>query len=397
MADRSFLDWPFLTDAHRALADRLESWCAARLARFGHGEATVDADCRALVAALGEAGWLGIPVPDDGKPLDVRALCLARETLARHHGLADFALVMQGLGTAALAAFGSPAQRARILPPVREGRAIAALAMTEPQSGSDVAAVATAAVEDAGGWVLDGEKTLISNAGIADHYLVLARSDGPGTRGLSLFVAPADAPGLTVAERQQAIAPHPLGRLAFDGCRLPADALVGPRGGGFKAVMTVLDRFRPSVGAAALGFARRALDEALAWSERRPMFGTTLADMPVTQAALADMALDIDAAALLVYRAAWRADTVDGRNTREASMAKLFATEAAQRVVDAAVQMHGGSGVVLGSVVERLYREVRALRIYEGASEVQRQIVGAQTRAAFAAAPEGGTGHAHAS
>jgi acyl-CoA dehydrogenase len=385
MADTSFLDWPFLDPAHRVHAAALERWCASELAGIVHSEDGVDATCVGLVRRLGAAGWLAIAVPEQG-PVDIRALCLSREILARHDGLADFAFVMQGLGTAAVALFGSDAQKARILPPARTGRAVAALAMTEPQSGSDVAAIAMRATADGDGWLLDGSKTYISNTGIADHYLVLARSDGPGSRGLSLFLVPANAPGLAVGARQQVIAPHPLGTLVFSGCRLPSDALVGARGAGFKAVMTVLDRFRPSVGAAALGFARRAFDEALAWSEGRALFGTTLAEMPTTQTYLAEMALEIDAAALLVYRAAWAADTRPGRITREASMAKLYATEAAQRVVDKAVQLHGGAGVVVGSVVERLYREVRALRIYEGASEVQRLIIAGQARAAFAQA-----------
>lgn len=385
MADRSYLGWPFLTDAHRAHAAALEEWCVRGLAGIGHDRELVDETCVGLVRRLGEAGWLAVAVPEAGAAFDVRALCLTREILARHDGLADFAFIMQGLGTAAVALFGSEAQQRRTLAPARAGQSIAALAMTEPQSGSDVAAVTTTAVPDGDGWVIDGEKTYISNAGIADHYLVLARSDGPGARGLSLFLVPADAPGLSVSARQQVIAPHPLGTLVFAGCRVGSDALVGPRGGGFKAIMTVLDRFRPSVGAAALGFARCAFDQALGWSEGRALFGTTLAEMPTTQTYLAEMATEIDAAALLVYRAAWAADTQSGRTTREASMAKLFATEAAQRIVDQAVQLHGGAGVIVGAVVERLYREVRALRIYEGASEVQRLIIAGQARAAFAA------------
>lgn len=384
MADVAYRDWPFLEERHRALASDLERWCVAELPAFGHEAAETDPTCQRLVTALGAAGWLKLPVPEDGSRLDVRALCLGREILARHHGLADFAFVMQGLGTAAVGLFGTAAQRAAVLPGARAGTRIAALAMTEPQSGSDVAAVATTATEDGGRWRIDGSKTLISNAGIADHYLVLARSGGPGVKGLSLFLVPADARGLTVEARQQVIAPHPLGALRFDECAVPADALVGQRDGGFKAIMTVLDRFRPSVGAAALGFARRALDETLNWCEGRALFGTTLAEMPTTQTYLAEMATDIDAAALLIYRAAWRADTSEARITREASMAKLYATEAAQRVVDHAVQLHGGAGVVVGATVERLYREVRALRIYEGASEVQRLIIAGQARAAFA-------------
>ena len=384
MADRSYLDWPFLDDRHRAHAATLAAWCADKLSDIEHSRDRIDATCTELVRRLGGDGWLTIPVPEIGKPFDFRMLCLTREILARYDGLADFACIMQGLGTAAITLFGTEEQQQRVLPAAREGRAIAALAMTEPHSGSDVAALATTAVPDSNGWRLDGTKTYISNAGLADHYLVLARSDGPGSKGLSLFLVDASVPGLSVTERQEVIAPHPLGTVKFDACRVPTDALIGARGSGFKAVMTVLDRFRPSVGAAALGFARRALDETLAWSEGRAMFGTTLAEMPTTQTYLAEMATEIDAAALLVYRAAWAADTTAGRITREAAMAKLYATEAAQGIVDKAVQLHGGAGVVMGSVVERLYREVRALRIYEGASEVQRLIIAGQVRATHA-------------
>lgn len=383
MADTSYRDWPFLEDRHRAYANRLQHWCGETLNTAAHDHATVDPVCQGLVAQLGTAGWLQTAVPPDGKLFDFRLLCLTREILAQHDGLADFAFVMQGLGTAAITVFGTQAQKQRWLPPVRAGKAIAALAMTEPQSGSDVAAVATAARSDGDGWVLDGTKTYISNAGIADHYLVLARSDGPGAKGLSLFMVEAGNPGLRVSERQAVIAPHPLGALQFEDCRVPGDALIGARGDGFKAVMTVLDRFRPSVAAAALGMARRALDATLAWTGERALFGTTLGEMPTTQTYLAEMATEIDAAALLVYRAAWAADTSAGRITREASIAKLYGTEAAQRVVDRAVQLHGGAGVIVGSVVEQLYREVRALRIYEGASEVQRLIIAGQTRAAY--------------
>lgn len=384
MADTSYLDWPFLDASHRAHAAALSAWCATNLTDIDHRRDRIDDTCLELVRRLGGDGWLRIPVPEDGKSFDFRMLCLSREILARHDGLADFAFIMQGLGTAAVTLFGTPDQKRSVLPAVREGRTIAALAMTEPDSGSDVAALTTTAVSDGSGWVLNGTKTYISNAGLADHYLVLARSDGPGAKGLSLFLVDAAASGLTVTERQDVIAPHPLGTLRFAECRVPSDALVGERGAGFKAVMTVLDRFRPSVGAAALGFARRALDETLVWSEARAMFGTTLAEMPTTQTYLAEMATNIDASALLVYRAAWAADTMAGRITREAAMAKLYATEAAQGIVDKAVQLHGGAGVVMGSVVERLYREVRALRIYEGASEVQRLIIAGQVRAAHA-------------
>jgi acyl-CoA dehydrogenase len=383
MADRSFLDWPFFEPRHKALAEGLDAWADATLAGVDHTD--TDAACRALARALGDAGWLAHSAvdPADPKPLDVRSLCLVRETLARHDGLADFAFAMQGLGTGALSLFGTDAQRRRWLPETRAGRALAAFALTEPQSGSDVAATATAATRDGHGWVLAGEKTWISNGGIADLYTVFARTgEAPGARGLSAFLLPAETPGLTVAERLETIAPHPLARLRFDECRLPASALIGTPGEGFRIAMSVLDVFRSTVAAAALGFARRALDESLARATGRRLFGAPLAELQMVQGHLAEMALDVDAAALLTYRAAWTKDAGAPRVTREAAMAKLFATDRAQAVIDAAVQLHGGDGVRKGSTVERLYREIRALRIYEGASDVQkvviaRQIIGA--------------------
>ena len=377
MADRSFLDWPFLEPRHKALALELDAF-AARLA-VDHSD--TDAACRALVAALGEAGWLDHTAVDPAAPgpLDVRSLCLIRETLARHDGLADFAFAMQGLGTGALSLFGTEAQRRRWLPETRAGRALAAFALTEPRSGSDVAATETTATRDGGGFVLEGEKTWISNGGIADVYTVFARTgEAPGARGLSAFVVPADAPGFEIVERLETIAPHPLARIRFDGVRLPADALIGKPGEGFKVAMSVLDVFRSTVAAAALGFARRALDEALARATSRRLFGAPLADLQMVQGHLADMALDVDAAALLTYRAAWTRDAGAPRVTREAAMAKLFATDRAQAVIDAAVQIHGGDGVRSGAVVERLYREIRALRIYEGASDVQKIVIARQ-------------------
>lgn len=377
MADRSFLDWPFLEPRHKALALELDAF-AAGLA-VDHSD--TDAACRALVAALGEAGWLDHTAVDPAAPgpLDVRSLCLIRETLARHDGLADFAFAMQGLGTGALSLFGTEAQRRRWLPETRAGRALAAFALTEPRSGSDVAATETTATRDGGGFVLEGEKTWISNGGIADVYTVFARTgEAPGARGLSAFVVPADAPGFEIVERLETIAPHPLARIRFDGVRLPADALIGKPGEGFKVAMSVLDVFRSTVAAAALGFARRALDEALARATSRRLFGAPLADLQMVQGHLADMALDVDAAALLTYRAAWTRDAGAPRVTREAAMAKLFATDRAQAVIDAAVQIHGGDGVRSGAVVERLYREIRALRIYEGASDVQKIVIARQ-------------------
>jgi acyl-CoA dehydrogenase len=372
MADRSFLHWPFFEDRHRILADELEAWCAANLP-VDHGD--VDAACRALVARLGRDGWLRHTGAGEGERLDVRTLCLLRETLARHDGLADFALAMQGLGMGAVSLFGTPEQR-RWLERTRAGEAIAAFALTEPGSGSDVAATATTARRDGDGWVLDGAKTWISNGTIADVMVVFARTgEGPGAKGLSAFLVPADTPGLAVAERLESIAPHPHATLRLEAVRLPADALIGEAGAGFKVAMSVLDMYRPTVGGTALGFARRAFDEAQARVRVRHVAGAPLADLQIVKGHLADMALEIDAAALLVYRAAWTKDMGAPRISREAAMAKLFATEAAGRVVDMAVQLHGGEGVRKGSVVEGLYREVRALRIYEGASDVQRMIL----------------------
>jgi acyl-CoA dehydrogenase len=372
MPDRSFLSWPFFDDRHRVLADALEAWCAAHLP-VDHGD--VDAACRGLVRALGAGGWLRHSGAGAGERLDVRALCLIRETLARHDGLADFAFAMQGLGMAAVSLFGTPAQR-EWLARTRAGDAIAGFALTEPGCGSDVAATATTAVRAQGGWLLNGEKTWISNGGLADVYVLVARTgEAPGARGLSAFLLPAATPGFEVVERIDMMAPHPLARLRLADLRLPEDALIGRAGEGFKVAMSVLDVFRPTTGAAALGFARRALDETLAWVRRPRAGGGTLADLQMVQGHLADMALDIDAAALLIYRAAWAKDMGAPRITREAAMAKLHATEAAGRVVDMAVQLHGGEGVRGGSVVEGLYREVRALRIYEGASDVQRVVI----------------------
>jgi acyl-CoA dehydrogenase len=375
MCDTSFLNWPFFEARHRALAGKLEAWAVANIGDVDHRD--TDAACRALVARLGEAGWLKLTAPgDDLEGLDVRSLALCRETLARHSGLADFSFAMQGLGAGPISLFGSDAQRAAWLPRTRAGKAIAAFALTEPASGSDVANIATVARRDGGGYVIDGEKTWISNGGIADLYIVVARTgEAPGARGLSAFIVEGSNPGLTVAERIPVIAPHPLARLQFKNCRVPADALIGKPGEGFKIAMATLDVFRTTVGAAALGFARRALFEAAKRATSRELFGAPLAELQMVQGHLADMALEIDAAALLVYRAAWLKDSGAARITREAAMAKLYATEAAQRVIDAAVQLHGGDGVRSGHPVEVLYREIRALRIYEGASDVQKIII----------------------
>ncbi|TVS00117.1 MAG: acyl-CoA dehydrogenase [Rhodobacteraceae bacterium] len=380
MSDRSYLGWPFFEDRHRELAEAVEGWAATHLGAVDHHN--VDAACRGLVAGLGEAGFLDLTGAEDGR-LDLRSLCLMREMLARHDGLADFAFAMQGLGTGAISLFGSDAQKARWLPETRAGRAIAAFALTEPQSGSDVANSTMTAVEDGGGYVLNGEKTWISNGGIADLYSVFARTgEGPGAKGLSCFLVTPDMAGLEVVERLEVMAPHPLARLRFSDVRVPKAAMVGAPGAGFRIAMSVLDVFRSTVAAAALGFARRALDEALARVTARQIGGAALFELQMVQGHIADMALDVDAAALLVYRAAWAKDSGAPRITREAAMAKLFATDQAQQVIDRAVQLHGGDGVRSGEVVERLYRDIRALRIYEGASDVQRVVIARQTMAA---------------
>lgn len=372
MAHTSDLDWPFFEDRHRTLAGELENWAATHVAG-SHG-ADVDGACRALVKALGQGGWLRHAVSQDGT-IDTRAICLIRETLARHSGLADFAFAMQGLGSGAISLQGTPAQKERYLARVARGEAIAAFALSEPGAGSDVAAMQCNAHIDGEHAVLDGEKTWISNGGIADFYVVFCRTgEAPGARGISAFIVEADTPGLEIAERIQVIAPHPLARLKFDNCRVPLSQRVGGPGEGFKVAMRTLDVFRTSVAAAALGFARRAMAEALQRATTRRMFNQTLADFQLTQAKLAQMATTIDSAALLVYRAAWQRD--QGRNvTKEAAMAKLTATEGAQQVIDAALQMFGGLGVVSGQPVEQLYREIRSLRIYEGATEVQQLII----------------------
>jgi acyl-CoA dehydrogenase len=388
MADRSYLDWPFLDDGHRAFADALDAWASEHVGGLDEvGEDGLDERCRSLVGALADGGWLAqvVPAAHGGahETLDVRSLCLAREALAYRDALADFSFAMQGLGSGAISLFGSGDLRERYLPGVAAGELIAAFALSEPEAGSDVAELATTATPDGDAYVMDGTKTWISNGGLADFYTVFARTgEAPGARGLTAFVVDADTPGLRVAERIPVLAPHPLATLAFDGVRVPAAQRLGAPGEGFKVAMATLDVFRPTVGAAALGFARRALDEALGRVSRRRLFGAAMAELPLVQAKLAEMALGIDTSALLVYRAAWAKDVGGGRITREAAMAKLHATETAQRVIDDAVQLFGGHGVTVGQPAERLYREVRALRIYEGASEVQQLII---ARAALAA------------
>lgn len=373
---RDFLDWPFFDGSHKALAEKLDAFAASRaLADIDHAD--TDKACRKLVKSLGEAGLLDAATGAGGQqPIDSRAACLTRETLAWHDGLADFAFAMQGLGTGAIGLSGSEDLRRTILPKARSGEWIAAFALSEKDAGSDVAAMACAARRDGEHYVLDGEKTWISNGGIADVYTVFARTgEAPGTRGISAFVVFADDPGFSITERIDVIAPHPLATIRFDNCRIPASRLLGTAGEGFKIAMRTLDIFRASVAAASLGFAKRALDEALAHARSRKIFGNTLSDLQLTQAALGDMAAEIDAASLLTYRAAWRRDVQGLPTTKEAAMAKMVATENAQKVIDRAVQMFGGRGVRVGEITESLYREIRALRIYEGATEVQKLII----------------------
>ncbi|HET9429171.1 MAG TPA: acyl-CoA dehydrogenase family protein [Allosphingosinicella sp.] len=378
MSNRDFLDWPFFDDSHRRLADELETWCSVEL-KTAHGD-DVDSECRDLVRRLGEAGWLRYCVPAAyhgvHERLDVRSLALIREILARHSGLADFAFAMQGLGSGAISLFGSEAQKADYLPAVARGTKIAAFALTEPSSGSDVAAMETSAVEDDEGFVVNGGKTYISNGGIADFYLLFARTgEAPGAKGISAFIVDRGTAGLDDSERIQVIAPHPLATLRFDAMKLPASTLLGERGRGFAHAMATLDVFRTTVGAAALGFGRRALHEATERALTRHLGQGRLADNAIVQSLLAEMVLDVEASALLVYRAAWLRDVKGQRNSKEAALAKLHATDRAQQVIDKAVQIFGGLGVTVGVPVESLYREIRALRIYEGASEVQKVVI----------------------
>ncbi len=403
MPDASHLAWPFFDERHRDQARDFERWTAEALPRLLDGaDGGLDAvyGCVGrLVSELGRAGLLRVCVPaaygGAREGLDVRSLCLAREILARASGLADFAFAMQGLGSVPVTLFGSKDQKQSILPGIAAGTLIGAFALSEPDAGSDVGAIATRATRDGDSWCLDGVKTWISNAGLAHYYIVFARSgEEAGTKGLSAFIVDADTPGLDASERIHVIAPHPLGTLRFTECRVAADHLLGQVGEGFKIAMATLDVFRSTVGAAALGFARRAFAESTAWALKRRIFGRALSEFQLTQAKLGDMAVSVDAAALLVYRAGWTRDVVGGRVTREASIAKLYATESAQQVIDAAVQLFGGLGVVRGVTVERLYREIRALRIYEGASEVLKLIIGAkalETATADADAARGST------
>lgn len=376
------LELPFFDDSHRGLAREVLRWLGTR----AQGLRTVDDETRWWVKALGEAGWLryAVPAPYGGihEHLDVRSICIIRDTLAFRSGIADFAFAMQGLGTGPISLFGSDAQKRAYLPAVGRGEHIAAFAITERDAGSDVSAMQTTAKRDGGKWAIEGEKTWISNAGIADHYIVFARTPELGERSYGAFIVEASTKGLSVPEQFDVLAPHVLGTLRLDGCRVPEGAVIGDPSGGLKIALATLDVFRTTVAAAALGFARRALEESIAFTTKRQSFGKPLSDHQITQAKLADMAVSIDASELLVYRSAWVKDTIGGRVTREAAIAKLFATESAQRVIDDAVQLHGARGVIAGETVERLYREIRALRIYEGASEIQKLIIAGQVIAA---------------
>lgn len=390
MIDTTFLDWPFFDDAHKELALKLDDWCQRVLVPLGHSEDDIDGQCRTILGLLAGGGWLKycVPAAYGGQldELDVRSLCLIRETLGRYNGLADFVFAMQGLGSGTITVAGNDAQKQAYLPKVANGTAMAAFALTELASGSDVANMESTATDMGDHYVVNGAKTYISNGGIADFYVLFARTgEAPGARGISAMIVDADTPGLEIAERIHVIAPHPLATLKFTDMKVPKANLISEPGKGFKAAMGTLDIFRTTVGAASLGFARRALEEALNRTTDRKLFGKTLVEQPVVQADLADMALKVDTSALLIYRSGWTRDVMGRRNSREAAMAKLHATETAQEVIDKAVQMHGGLGVVHGVMVESLYREVRALRIYEGASEVQRVVIARQLLDQYAA------------
>ena len=387
MTDTTYQHWPFFADGHRELARGLDLWASDNIGSLVASEhEDLDQTCVAIVRALGKAGFTRYAVPASGggtsEKLDVRSLCLIREILARHHALADFAFAMQGLGSGPVSLRGTPAQQEKYLQKVAAGEYLSAFALSEPEAGSDVASMTTTAVEKEGCYVLNGEKTWISNAGIADIYTVFARTaEAPGAKGISCFIVEANTPGFSVSERIELVAPHPLGTLRFKDCRIPKENLVGEAGRGFGLAMATLDVFRTTVAAAALGMARRALDETLTHVAQRKLFGGVLGDLQLVQGKVSDMALGVDSSALLVYRSAWTKDCVANRVTREAAMAKLHATESAQQVIDAAVQLHGGKGVSKGHIVESLYRDIRALRIYEGASEVQQIIIARQTLA----------------
>ncbi len=381
--DQTYLDWPFLDVHHKKLALELNAWCVENLTDISHERDKADGMCQMLVKRFGEAGWLRYAVPKSyggmHDKLDVRSLCLIRETLARHDGLADFAFAMQGLGSGTISLFGTEDQKTEYLTAVGKGEKIAAFALSEPHAGSDVAAMSTSFRQEGDMLILNGCKTWISNGGISDYYTVFAREDDTsGSKGISAIIVDANTPGLSIAEKIEITAPHPLGKIEFTECRVPKSALIGEQGRGFKYAMATLDIFRTTVGAASMGFAKRAMDEAMRRATSREMFGAPMTNLQIIQSKLGDMALNIDASALLIYRAAWVKDCVADRVTREAAMAKLYATEAAQKIIDDAIQIFGGQGVVFGETVEKLYREVRSLRIYEGASEVQKIIIAGQ-------------------
>jgi acyl-CoA dehydrogenase len=376
--DRLISELPFFTADHRNLAQSVSQFVFAQIEPRAAVEEDVEGVARDFVGLLAQAGMLNYAVAEP--KLDIRALCLIREALAYSSSLADLAFVMQGLGTYAISQAAPDHVREFWLSRAASGKAIAAFALTEPEAGSDVAAIQTTARREGETYVIDGRKRFISNAGIADFYTVFAKTGTreDGRASLSAFVVGSKMQGFSVVQQTPLMAPHPIGEIAFNGCRVPAEDMVGNEGDGFKLAMATLDTFRASVGAAACGMARRALDEAVGYSSARKQFGRLLAEHQLIQAKLADMITELDAARLLVYRAAYARDTNTDRATREASEAKLFATEAAGRIIDSAVQIHGGTGLVTGSVVERLYRDVRALRIYEGTSEIQKLVIASQ-------------------
>ncbi len=390
MSDKTYQHWPFFEDRHRALASEVEAWASENIESLVADEhENLDQTCIDIVRALGKSGitQYAVPASAGGKTekLDVRSLCIIRETLAKYHALADFAFAMQGLGSGPISLQGTDAQQQKYLSKVASGQCLSAFALSEPEAGSDVAAMTTSAEEDGDCYVLNGEKTWISNAGIADFYTVFARTgEAAGAKGISCFIVEANTPGFEVSERIDLVAPHPLGTLSFKNCRIPKENLVGDSGRGFGLAMATLDVFRSTVAAAALGMARRAMDETLSQVSQRKLFGGVLGDLQLVKGKLSDMALGVDSSALLVYRSAWTKDCFAERVTREAAMAKLHSTETAQQVIDAAVQLHGGKGVSRGHIIESLYRDIRALRIYEGASEVQQVIIAQQSLLAHA-------------
>ncbi len=380
---RSHLEWPFFTPAQRALSQQLGDWTAAHAASLADEAGHPDEVTRRLAGELGRAGWLRTLAREAwGGPsaeIESRNVCLIREALAYHSGIADCVVAIQGLCSVPISLFGTPEQQRTYLPAILSGDKCGSFALSEAAAGSDVSALATSAREEGDGFVINGAKTWISHAPIANHHIVFARTGpAPGAKGLSAFVVPADTPGVRITESLDIIAPHSIGSIAFEDCHIPLECLLGNIGDGFRIAMSTLDIFRATVGAAALGMARRALDETLAHARQRVVFGQPLAGMQATQFRIADMKTEVDTAALLVYRAAWAKDCCDRRVTLESAMAKMQATESAQRVIDAAVQLHGGLGVTVGSVVERLYREIRPLRIYEGTTEIQKIIISNQ-------------------